>query len=450
MRWNRQYIIKSYIRSSLWLMPFFAVLAYMVATRVTHGIGGWLLQTGRIDETTAFLGLSMAGARTMIETIVTMNLSFLVFTFGSLLVAIQVAGGQYTPRIIATTLLRDNAIRFTVGYFVFTLLFTLRVLTRMGDETVHQFNTFIASLLGLVSLVVFLYLIDYAARLLRPVSIVQRVGKSGIAVIQSVYPESTAPPRLVASPDRRAAPDRTVANTGTSGIVLAVDLEGLKEQARRANGIIEFIPQVGDFLAADEPLFRLYGGAVSIDDRQLQAAVALGSERTLEQDPTFAFRILVDIAIKALSPAINDPTTAVLAIDQLHRLLRLVGMRHVSREEIFDEAGELRLIFLTPNWEDFVHLACTEIRHCGTGSIQITRRMRSMLENLMHTLPPHRHPELRKQMELLDRAIEGHYVLAEDRALARIPDPQGLGGAIGVQAAIEATNAGDGGFNKRG
>ena len=441
MRWNRRYVIKSYIRSSLWLVPFFAVLLYMVVNRITHGIGGWLLRTGRIDETTAFLGLTMAGARTMLETIVTLNLSFLVFTFGSLLVAIQVAGGQYTPRIIATTLLRDNAIRFTVGYFVFTLLFTLRVLTRMGDEIVHQFNTFIAAMFGLVSIVVFLYLIDYAARLLRPVSIVQRVGESGIAVIQSVYPESTTYPRPVETSRRPASPDRIVANAGTSGIVLAVDLEGLVAQARHANGMIEFVPQVGDFVAADEPLFRLYGGAGAIDDRQLRAAVALGSERTLEQDPTFAFRILVDIAIKALSPAINDPTTAVLAIDQLHRLLRRVGLQHVSREEICDEAGELRLVFRTPNWEDFVHLTCTEIRHCGAGSIQIMRRMRSMLENLMQTLPPHRHAELRKQLELLDRTIEGHYTFPEDRALARIPDSQGLGGSLGVQAAIEAPTA---------
>jgi uncharacterized membrane protein len=128
-----------------------------------------------------------------------------------------------------------------------------------------------------------------------------------------------------------------------------------------------------------------------------------------------------------LSPAVNDPTTAVLAIDQIHRLLRHVGLRHVSREEICDQAGELRLVFPTPNWEDFVHLACTEISHCGAGSIQITRRMRSMLENLINTLPPHRHPELRKQLELLDRAIEGHYTFAEDRALARIADPQGWG-----------------------
>jgi len=437
MRWNRWYIIRSYIRASLWLVPFVAVVLYWVLNRITYGIDSWLLQTGRIDETTAFLGLTMVGARSALETVVTLNLSFLVFTFGSLLVAIQVAGGQYTPRIIATTLLRDNAIRVTVGYFVFTLLFAMRVLTRMGGEIVHQFNTFIAGVLGLVSIVVFLYLIDYAARLLRPVSLVQRVGRSGIAVIQSVYPESTTRPRTVESSRRPASPDRTVANTGTSGIVLAVDLEGLVAQARLANGIIEFVPQVGDFVGVDEPLFWLYGGAGAIDDRQLRAAVALGSERTIEQDPTFAFRILVDIAIKALSPAINDPTTAVLAIDQLHRLLRRVGLRYVRGEEICDASGELRLIFRTPNWEDFVHLTCTEIRHCGAGSIQIMRRMRSMLENLLQTLSPYRHAELRQQLELLDRTIEGHYSFPEDRALARIPDSQGLGGSLGVQAAIE-------------
>ncbi|MHC1727449.1 MAG: DUF2254 domain-containing protein [Syntrophobacteraceae bacterium] len=441
MNWNRRYLIKSYIRASLWLVPFFALVLYWVLNRITYAIGGWLLRTGQIDETTSFFAFTMVGARSALDAIVTLNLSFLVFTFGSLLVAIQVAGGQYTPRIIATTLLRDNAIRFTVGYFVFTLLFAVRVLTRMGGEIVHQFNTFIAGVLGLFSVVVFLYLIDYAARFLRPVSIVKRVGESGLAVIKSVYPESTAHPRSAEPSRRLASSDRTVTNTGASGIVLAVDLNGLVVQARSAGGIIEFVPQVGDFVAADEPLFRLYDGASTIDDHQLQAAVALGSERTIEQDPTFAFRILVDVAIKALSPAINDPTTAVLAIDQLHRLLRRVGLRLVSREEIYDEAGELRVIFRTPNWEDFVHLTCTEIRHCGAGSIQIMRRLRSMLENLMQTLPPHRHAELRQQLELLDRTIEEHYPYPEDRVLAQTPDSQGLGGSLGVQAAINARTA---------
>ena len=442
MRWNRRYAIKNYIKSSLWLVPFLAVLLYVVVYRVTYGIEDWLLRTGQIDEKTAFPGLNMVGARSALDTIVTLNLSFLVFTFGSSLVAIQIAGGQYTPRIIATTILRDNPIRFTVGYFVLTMLFCVRLLSIMGAEIVYQFNTFFAATMGQVSIVLFLYLIDYAARFLRPASIVQLVGASGIAVILSVYPESTTRHRPVDTSRRPASPSRIVTNTEAPGILLAIDLDGLVAQARIANGLIELIPQVGDFVAVDEPLFKLYGGAGAIDERQLRAAVALGTERTMEQDPTFAFRILVDIAIKALSPAINDPTTAVHAIDQLHRLLRKVGLRLVPREESCEKrAGELRLVFRAPNWEDFVHLTCTEIRHCGASSIQIMRRMRSMLENLVQTLPRYLHAELRRQLELLDRTVEGKYSFPEDKALARIPDSQGLG----VQAAIEEPTADGGG-----
>lgn len=438
MRWNQRYLLKSYISGSLWLVPFVAVVLYWLVGRLTEGIEAWLARTGRIDEATAFLGVTMTGARGTLETVVTMNLSFLVFTFGSLLVAIQVAGGQYTPRIIATTLLRDNAIRITVGYFVFTMLFAARALGRMGDEVVRQLQTLIGGALGVFSIVVFLYLIDYAARFLRPVSIAQRVGEFGIAVVRSVYPKASAGPDPGESARRLASPARVVAHAGTSGIVLALDLAGLVELAQQARGLVEFIPQVGDFVAVDEPLFALYGGAEGIIDRQLRASVALGSERTMDQDPSFAFRILVDIAIKALSPAINDPTTAVLCIDQLHRLLRLVGQRHVRGEQLRDAAGEPRLVFRTPNWEDFVHLTCTEIRHCGAGSVQIMRRLRSMLENLMQTLPPHRHAELRLQLDLLDRVVDAQYAFPEDRAIARIPDSQGLGGALGLQAAVEA------------
>ena len=101
----------------------------------------------------------------------------------------------------------------------------------------------------------------------------------------------------------------------------------------------------------------------------------------------FAFRILVDIALKALSPAINDPTTAVLAIDQIHRLLRMLGKRALRGEVIADSAGAPRLIFRTPNWEDYVHIACNEIRACGGGSMQIMRRMRAMIDNLLLSLP---------------------------------------------------------------
>ena len=91
------------------------------------------------------------------------------------------------------------------------------------------------------------------------------------------------------------------------------------------------------------------------------------------------------------------------------------------------------LIFRTPNWEDYVHLACTEIRHCGVGSIQIPRRMRAMLENLMQTLPPHRHAELRQQLELLDRAVAELLHVSGRPCAGAHPDAQGLGGALGVR-----------------
>ena len=191
-----------------------------------------------------------------------------------------------------------------------------------------------------------------------------------------------------------------------SAIVLAVDLETLVADARRADGVIEFLPQVGDFVATGEPLFELYGGAVSITDQSAAGRrVAFGSERTMEQDPLFAFRIIADVALKALSPAINDPTTGVLALDQLNRLLRVVGRRRLRSATIEDRTGTPRVIYRTPDWEDFVNVSCTEIRACGAGNVQIARRMRAMLDNLVATLPAHRHAALdaeRRRLDLVD------------------------------------------------
>ena len=425
-RWNRWYSIKSYIRSALWIVPVISLLCFLVISRVSHTIGVWLGMSGLLMQTTGLMGLTVQGARVTLETIITLNVSFIVFTFGSLLVAIQVASGQYTPRIIATTLLRDNSIRNSVGFFVFTLLFSLRTLNHL-EETVHQFNMLISGLLGTSSLIVFLYLIDYAARMLRPVSIVQRVASDGLAVIREVYPQPSV--GEYPAPSRIAGKTiyRTICHKGNSGIVLAVNVKALLDYACRIDEIIEIVPCVGDFVAVEEPLFQLYGGYGTLDERELRAAIAFGPERTIEQDPTFAFRILVDIANKALSPAINDPTTATHAIDQLHRLLLSVGGRHLRGEEFDDSMGNLRLVFRTPNWEEYVHLAFTEIRHFGAGSIQIARRLRSMLEVLIQALPKHRHPPLCNELNLLDREIEKRFDFPEDLALARIADPQGLG-----------------------
>jgi uncharacterized membrane protein len=435
MDWNRWYSLKSYLRSSLWTVPLIAVAIYAVVKPVTEMVGRWMISQGTLDPKTGFLGLSMTGARSLLSDIVSADLAFLVFTFGSLLVAIQVAGGQYTPRIIATTLLRDNTIRSISGLFVFTLLFADRTQSWMGENEVHQLQVFLTALFGFASVVAFLFLIDYAAKFLRPVSLVARVGEQGIAVVEHVYPATATG---VATPTEhdteRGAPDRIVLQRGQSRIVLAVNLEKLVAKARRADVVIEFVPQVGDFVAVDEPLFYLYGNSGALNDTRLRTLVAFGTERTMEQDPMFAFRILVDIALKALSAAINDPTTAVLAIDQLHRLLRVVGKRSLRTEEIVDGSGRVRVILRTPNWEDFVHISFREIRQCGAGSIQIARRLRAAIENLIQSLPEHRHDALRAELALLDRAIASKHPFPEDLALAHIPDSQGLGGSAASTA----------------
>jgi uncharacterized membrane protein len=423
MNWNRLYGLRSYLKSSLWVVPFVAIPLALVATRLLHWLDTWFGWD--------LMDYTVAGAEALLQAFVTATLSFVVFTFGSLLVAIQVASAQLTPRIIATTLLRNNVVKYTVGLFIFTLMFALSEQNRMEKE-VDQLVMLVATLLGILSFAAFFYLIDYASRLLRPISILAHVGSAGLAVIETAYPDPSLGPD-VQGDDRLpfGPPDSVIRHQGTSGIVLAVNLKALMAEAERSNGAIEFVPQVGDFVAVDEPLFDLHGGARSVERETLRASVAFGSERTIDQDPTFAFRIVVDIALRALSPAINDPTTAVLAIDQLHRLLRAVGRRHLRTDEIEDKSGELRVVFRTPNWEDFVHLSFSEIRACGSNNLQIVRRLRAMIENLVQTLPAHRHAALLQELSLLNREIERNFIYPEDLALARIADAQGLGGHSG-------------------
>jgi uncharacterized membrane protein len=421
MHWNQWYRLKSYFRSALWIVPFFALVLENIAIRLVFGLHerlGWV----------PWFGATPGGTSEALNTVETLTISFIVFTFGSLLVAIQVASGQLTPRIIATTLLRNNVIRFTVGLFIFTMLFAAGTGVRL-DSTVTHPAVAIAWALGVVSIAAFLFLIDYTARLLRPVSILWRIGEQGIKVVESVFPNLVEAPRPARTPTVPGAATRVVEHDGTSAIVLAVNVDSLIALARRAEGVIAFVPRVGDFVATGEPLYRLYGNAAQIDDRKLRAQVAFGPERTIEQDATFAFRVIVDIGIKALSPAINDPTTAVMAIDQLHRLLGLVGRRHLHDDALFDANGALRLIFPTPGWDDFVQLAVSEIRLYGAGNFQVSRRLRAMIENLLVSLPENRRPALRRELDLLDRALPKLHDFAEDLDLARKADFQGLGGS---------------------
>ena len=208
---------RRYTSHALWVIPFGAIFLELVLYRLLRALDatlGW-----QVHRFTA------SGGQAMLQTVTTMTLSFIVFTFGSLLVAIQVASGQLTPRVIATTLLRDNVVRYTVGLFVFSLLFAISVQNRI-EGTRDQLVLVVAGLLGLLSMAAFLYLIDYAARLLRPISILSRVGENGLTVIAAVYPQPTQGPSLPhIQPQTPEMPSRIVQHAGRSEVILSVNTD---------------------------------------------------------------------------------------------------------------------------------------------------------------------------------------------------------------------------------
>jgi uncharacterized membrane protein len=393
-----------------------------------------LLLRPLIEKLDASLGWTAAasvdGARAVLGALAASMLTFIVFIFSILLVAVQLASAQLTPRIIAVVY-RAPVLKLSLTFFVFTFTYTLAVLGRI-NETVPQVAMWIATYSNVISIGLFIFMLDRTGKSLRPVSILTKVGTMGQGVIRDVYPlpaagaEDTKSNVSFRSDDR--PPPRTVESRST-GAVLAIDMAGLIDAARRADCVIELVPQVGEFLTTGDPLFRVYGGGQALADADLYNAVAIGPERTMQQDPEFAFRIIVDIASKALSPAINDPTTGVLALDQIHRLLRTVAGRQLDSGRAVDASGQLRLAYRTPDWDDFVSLSVTEIRQFGRESIQIVRRMRAMLENLIAVVPPHRAVLLRKELDLLSRGAARDFRDPEDQVRAGAADSLGVGGA---------------------
>jgi uncharacterized membrane protein len=185
---------------------------------------------------------------------------------------------------------------------------------------------------------------------------------------------------------------------------------------------------VGETLVDDTTLIHVHGATHPLPERALMRMVRLATSRTFEQDPKYAIRLLVDIAIKALSPAINDPTTAVQALDQIEDLLRRLGRRELDAGRASDANGALRLIFPMPTWEDYLALSFDEIRQYGATSVQVVRRLRSALVGLGDTIAlDDRRNAVLRYLEHLDRGVGRSTFDDQDQAAALLEDRQGLG-----------------------
>ena len=251
-------------------------------------------------------------------------------------------------------------------------------------------------------------------------------GNHGREIIENLYPPIDTPPSL-GSALHRTQCLQTLLHHGRPQFVQTANVPMLVELASKSGCIIELIVTVGDAVVDSAPMVRVYGGASPLPEETLRPAIELGDERTFEQDPKYAIRLLVDIAIKALSPAINDPTTAVQALDQIEDLLLRLGRRRLEIGAFRDAQGKLRLSMYFPTWEDFLSLAFEEIRSYGATSIQVMRRMNALMSQLVSLLPEERRPALRLWQKRLQSTVERTYSDIQDKLDASDEDPQGLG-----------------------
>lgn len=424
MTWLTRYRLHEFVRSSFWLFPSLALLvAWLIGKLVLGPVPDphW----PRFDEG------DVEGMRVSMAAFASSMLTFMVYAVSALLLAIQLASGQITPRIIRMTFSRWE-MKVAASVFVFAFGITMVAMANTTEQTRHAALIILAIAGNILAIAVFFWFVEEVGLGLRPVTVLQKVFADGKDAMDSVYQGAFDTSRSEGQgrvDELEGRNSRIVRLIGPSGTFLAFGSRNLVNLASRASCTIELIPQIGDFVSTGDPLARVYPPDARVSEEALNALVALGPERTMRQDPMFAFRIMVDVASRALSPAVNDPTTAVLAIDQVHRLLRYAGQKNLDNAQVHDVSGTLRLVFPTPDWDNIVELAVTEVRQYGASSTQVVRRLRAMLEHLIEWLPAARAPSLQCELALLEQTVVRSFPEIEERRRANTADLQGLGGS---------------------
>lgn len=417
------------LSDSLWFLPMglaagYGVLA-LVIVAFDSALAAWVPYT--------FVG-GASSAQDLLSTIAAAILSMATLGLSITIVALQLASQQFSPRVMRT-FFRDRGTKVAIGMLLGTFVYSILVLRSVVPQS-EAMEAFVPSvavsgafLLTLISLGVFIYYVDHVAHAIRVVHIIEAVAEETRETLGALMGPGTVPdPTTLPS----GPPDAVLNNHRRPGIVTDIDSAGLVALARRHHCCLGIVPYVGDFVPLRAPLARVWfdpGHSGMPTPEQLGDHVALGRERTMGQDAAFGFRQLVDIAEKALSPAMNDPTTAVQAIDQIHDLLRRLATADYPTGYYLDEPGALRAMRPLHRWDDYLDLALTEIRQYGATSVQVQRRLRALLADLTEATrdAPERARPITRHLELLELSVltglpEG------DRELARVPDEQGLGG----------------------
>ena len=215
---------------------------------------------------------------------------------------------------------------------------------------------------------------------------------------------------------------------GRPAVIAAIDRTGLVRLARASGGSSRSFRSSGSISPPGTPVLRVHGGHTSPDRRATAGVLVLARQRTIDQDPAFVIRMLVDIAIRALSPAVNDPTTAVQSLDRIETLLMDLHRRSPGPTVVLDRAGVARGLIPAPTWSDYMEIALTEIRHYGAGSVQVARRLYALYDRLLDRVDGYARRRLELERRLLDDSVAVAFRDDEERALLVRPDAFGLGG----------------------
>ena len=404
------------VRSSLWFVPVLCVLAGLVVSMGTIAVDRaldfeviprWL--TGGPD---AALGILTTIAVSMV------SLATLVLTIT--MVVVQLAMGQFSPRIVQT-FLRDKPSQLAVGLFVATFahaMVAMREVQFEGEGQVPGVAIAVGYLLVLTSIAMLVIYVHHIGQSLRVSALIELVGDDTRRLLDDKYPDLVVPdeddPEVVVAP--------------SSGVLVSIDRGRLVKLAAAADCVVHVVPAIGSFVPSGAPLLRIEGEAVRLDRDAAVAALVSGLERTLDEDVAYGFRMLVDMAERALSDsAFLDPTSAVQAIDRLHDGLRQLAVRDLSDGRWYDDAGRLRLTIPAMDWDAYVHLAFDEIRIAGAQSPQVSRRLIAALNDLLDVAPFERRSILEQQLELLHDAVAGVARGKRELAFALTPDTQGIG-----------------------
>ncbi|MFF7442725.1 DUF2254 domain-containing protein [Streptomyces sp. NPDC008122] len=421
MSWATRFRLRQRVKASLWVMPTLGLLLGVLLAELallaegTKVPGDW-----RYSATTA------SGVLTAIVGAMVALLGFVV-TIGVLVV--QQATGTLSPRYMRLWY-RDRLQKAVLATFTGTFSFSFSLLRRVEAGSVPDLGVTLAGAAVAVSLVLLLVYLNRFTHRLRPVAIaelVTRLGETvfadGVEAIRDATPHG----------DRPLPPGGPMmrVRTEAGGAVQAFDVPGLLAEAARHDCVFVVPLLPGDSVPPGAVLVEVHGGRSRPDPARVLGLVALGAERTIEQDPAFALRVLVDIAIRALSPAVNDPTTAVQVVNYVERFLHKVGTTRLpGRHVLADSHGEARLVLPGRTWDTYLQLAVCEIRDYGSSSVQICRRLRAVLEGLLDSLPPELHPPVHAEMRLLQESVEREFTDPARRALAQQADLQGIGGHL--------------------